>query len=121
MTSQALTGRNILLVEDEYLQARETTAILQRAGATVIGPVANVADAFALIETQTPPLAVVDINLGTGPCFEIVERLESAGVPFVLLTGYDQFSIPEKYAGIPLAEKPVNEALLVEMIQRLCD
>lgn len=116
-----LRSLSVLLVEDEYLQARETTAILEGAGARVIGPVANASEAFALIDAHRPTIAVIDINLGAGPSFEIAERLQSVGVPVVLLTGYDQLSIPEEYSAIPLIEKPVNEFRLLELINRLCD
>jgi DNA-binding response OmpR family regulator len=121
MSTLALKGYTILLVEDDYLQAREASAILERAGARVIGPVGHVENAFDLIAAEKPTAAVLDINLGTGPSFEIADRLQAEGIPFLFLTGYDQASIPDRFDGAPRGEKPLREARLVELVGRLCD
>lgn len=121
MKPQALEGCHVLLVEDDYLQAREATAILERAGARVIGPVGTAQHAFALMEEHKLDGAILDINLGTGPSFDIADRLQAAGVPFVFLTGYDQASIPARFTEIARGQKPVREARLVELISTFCD
>jgi DNA-binding response OmpR family regulator len=116
-----LKGCTILLVEDDYLQARAATAALERAGARVIGPAGSAANAFALIAADKPDAAVLDINLGTGPSFEIADRLQSEGIPFLFLTGYDEVSIPDRFEDVPRGEKPLREGRLVELVGRLCD
>ena len=121
MTTPPLKGCTILLVEDDYLQARAATATLERAGARVIGPVASAANAFALIAADKPAAVVLDINLGNGPSFDIADRLQSEGIPFLFLTGYDEVSIPERFDSVPRGEKPLQEARLVELVGRICD
>ena len=57
---------NILLAEDEYLQAFLLETELVHAGHTVLGPVANVQDGLDLAEQSPPDLALVDITLKNG-------------------------------------------------------
>jgi DNA-binding response OmpR family regulator len=120
MGGPMLENRRVLLVEDDYLQAREATLILQRARICVVGPVATVSAALSLIEQNDLCAAILDINLGSGPSFEIADRLRAHNVPLAFLTGYDRSSIPEEYAEIPRAEKPVVEAKLLALLIKLC-
>ena len=38
----------------------------------------------------------------------VLDALAERGVPVVFATGYDAASIPDRYAGIPRCEKPVD-------------
>ena len=58
-----LSGYRILYVEDEALIALDTAQALANAGATVIGPANNVADATRLLVGKID-CAVLDVNLG---------------------------------------------------------
>ena len=63
-TKTMLTGRRILLVEDEFFIAEDMACQLEAGGAEVIGPVASVDAAIELIEqTERIDGAVVDVNL----------------------------------------------------------
>ena len=109
MTEIMLTGRRILVVEDDFYIAEDMACQLEAGGAKVIGPVANVAAAFGLIE-QAEPIdgAVVDVNLQGVMSWPIADALFRRGVPFVFATGYDRAFIPERYAGVSCCEKPCN-------------
>jgi CheY-like chemotaxis protein len=61
--SAALTGKQILVVEDEYLLAQDIAAALRRRGAAVLGPVATIQAAADLIARQRIDAAVLDVNL----------------------------------------------------------
>lgn len=121
MTDASLNGRSILVVEDEYLQARETTDFLERAGARVIGPTAHADEVAELVANRPPDAAVVDINLGTGPSFGVARLLRDEGVPFLFLTGYDAGPIAPEMKGVPRAQKPAAETEVVAMITRLVE
>lgn len=108
-TRTTLTGRQILLVEDEYFIAEDMACQLQACGATVIGPVASVDAAIGLIEqTKCIDGAIVDVNLQGVMSWPIADELLRRGVPFVFATGYDRASIPVRYAKIVSCEKPVG-------------
>lgn len=61
-----LTGRRVLVVEDDYYLAGDTAAALRGAGAAVLGPCPTEDAARDLLEDETPTHAVLDLNLGRG-------------------------------------------------------
>jgi CheY-like chemotaxis protein len=104
-----LAGRRVLLVEDEYFIADDTARIFEAGGAEVIGPVASMDEALALV-ADTPRLdgAVLDINLQGEMAYLVADALAQRGVPYVFATGYDETSVPERYAAVIRCEKPVD-------------
>jgi PAS domain S-box-containing protein len=114
-----LTGQRVLIIEDDYYLASDTSAALRGAGAQVIGPCPREDLALRLLEEQAPTAAVVDINLGGGPRFAVAEHLRSRHVPFVFLTGYDAGVIPEVFANIRRLQKPIALRDVVEAVSEL--
>jgi CheY-like chemotaxis protein len=91
----AVSGRRILIVEDEYIIAADLAQLLEGLGVTVIGPVGSVADALALLAGEPAiDAAVLDVTLGTEKIFPVADALRARGVPFVFATGYDAWIIP---------------------------
>lgn len=122
MTGEAdLTGRHILVVEDDYYLATDTARALQGAGAAVLGPFPSETAAEAELDERRPDAAVVDINLGLGPSFRLAQALKARGVPFVFVTGYDQGAIPDSFRDIERLEKPVPLRRIVGAVARLLD
>ena len=115
----SLRGRTILLVEDEYFQAMDTANWLERAGARVVGPTGFAEAVPAILASQAIDAAVVDINLGTGPDYEVARSLRDREVPFLFLTGYQRPALPDDLAAVPCLEKPANERKVVQLIEEL--
>jgi len=103
-----LTGRNVLVVENEWLIADDLSRSLTSEGAFVLGPVATVYQALKIINnTGRIDAAVLDIHLdGDSNVYPVAERLRELDVPFVFATGYDQFSIRRDFAEVPHLTKP---------------
>lgn len=40
--------------------------------------------------------------------YTLADALRGRGVPVVFATGYDRGAIPERYADVPLCEKPIQ-------------
>ena len=60
----SLSGRRILVVEDEFFVADDLVQALTRLGAEVLGPVATREEAFELLSTgERIDLAVLDLSL----------------------------------------------------------
>jgi len=116
---RAFASKKILVVEDNYLLATEICEWLQDAGAHVIGPVADAEQAFGKLDGEAVEAAVVDINLGQGPTFEIADRLSRDRIPFLFATGYDPSTIPEAFRSAPRLEKPFNGRELVGAVLAL--
>ena len=106
---QPLAGRKVLVVEDEYLIADDLAAMLQEAGAEVIGPAASLPHAVRLTEhQQSLDAAVLDINLRGVEVFPLANELKSAGIPIIFLTGYGDINIPEEFSHYGRCEKPMG-------------
>ena len=108
-SAPSLQNRHVLLVEDDYILAQELKDELEHLGAEVLGPVYSVEDALALLAADpAPDTAVLDLNLGGEMVFPLADALEVRGIPFVFLTGYEQWTWGEHHAGVPRLEKPVD-------------
>lgn len=88
----------ILVVEDEPLIAEDIREYLTNINYTVDAIAHNKAQALRALETQTPDMVLLDINLGGN-----MDGLELANiinqqhhVPFVFLTSYSHHSIIEQ-------------------------
>lgn len=115
-----LTGKIVLVVEDDYYVASDTAAALRGAGAEVLGPCPTEDDALRVLGEETPTAVVLDLNLGGGgPRFEIAHKLVKQGTPFVFLTGYDPDVIPDELAFIVRLQKPVALRDVVEVVSKL--
>ena len=114
-----LEGQQVLVVEDQYLLARDVCEWLEAAGAKIVGPAPSSDKARELVEGQAIDSAVVDINLGHGPTYEVASLLNERNVPFVCATGYDDAAIPPQFLDKPRLEKPFKGTDLVKAMQGL--
>lgn len=103
-----LQGQRILVVEDDFFQARDMEEELKAAGATVVGPVPSIKDAaFLLAITDKLDVAMLDINLGGQLVYPLADQLVAQGTPIIFATGYSQHDIPARFRAVPCCEKPV--------------
>ena len=117
-----LSGRQILVVEDDYVLAMDMRMTLQEVGAKVIGPVGTVRDALRLAATEDIDAAVLDINLHGEFVFAVAERLQDRGVPFAFTTGYEGDILPERFVGTTRHQKPINaEAVVTALAWELAE
>jgi len=120
MTEKMLTGCSVLVVEDEFFLAEYARDMLEDAGARVLGPVGNASEALQLLDQECPDCALVDVNLGQGPCFDLAYALQSQGVPFLFTTGYDAGILPEDLAATPCLQKPLEPRAVVRTVAATC-
>ncbi len=114
-----LVGHAVLLLEDDFCQARDTQQALQHAGANVMGPFADSASALDSIAARDPSCAILDVRLSDGIRFGVAAALMDKGVPILFLTGLDPGVIPEKFAGVPVVQKPVDYRSLLNLAARM--
>ena len=115
-----LHGLSVLVVEDNYVLARDADQALTEAGVLVVGPASSEEHAMALVGSRALQCALVDINLGEGVRFDVADALQKRGVPFAFVTGYDQSVIPTRFNSIELIHKPANPQHVVDVAARLC-
>ena len=118
-SNTVLAGCRILVVEDDFLIAIDMVDVLRSAGATVVGPAADIAQAVALLDgtTALPDLAVLDLDLHGAPSYPVADLLAARGVPFVFTTGFSAEAVAAAYRSHPRLEKPVGERMLLAALQ----
>ena len=109
----SLTGKRILVVEDEPLVALELGQVLNDAGAVVIGPAASAAHALALIGTEPVDAALLDGNLQGEMVDAIALALQTRGIPFLFVSGYGRDHLPAGFDAVPIVAKPFAAPALV--------
>ena len=120
MTSENdLSGRRVLVIEDEYLLASETTRALLEAGAEVLEPCPTEEAALGELQAKCPDAAVLDIKLDKGVSFKLAKILQTQCVPFVFATGYDAEVIPSEFEHVARLEKPVAGEQVVAAVAKL--
>lgn len=92
-----LSERRILVVEDSPVVAPFTVDILSELGCQVVGPAPNMAAARALVEAGEFDAALMDVHIRGERIFPLCEILEMKELPFVLTSGYADWSMPEKW------------------------
>jgi CheY-like chemotaxis protein len=116
----SLSGRRVLVVEDEYFLADDLSRALTQLGAEVLGPVATREEALDLLASgERIDLAVLDINLQGESVFPVADTLLEQGVPFLFATGYDQTAIPLQYQQVPRWEKPFAPEALAQALSMI--
>jgi DNA-binding response OmpR family regulator len=119
MTQAALSGRRILLVEDEMLVAMLVETALEDEDCTVVGPFGALGEALEAARGEALDLAVLDINLAGEKVFPVAEVLAGRGVPFLLLSGYGDGGLPSDRRHWPICAKPFDLHDLVSTLARL--
>lgn len=119
-TGRELSGRRVLVVEDEYFVADDIARELQAHGADIVGPVPTLEGAFGLLDREKHlDGAVLDMNLRGEMAFPVADALIARGVPFVFSTGYDKSVVPERYRDVPRWEKPYRYGDLARALPQL--
>ncbi len=116
----SLKGRRILVVEDESLIAMEVMDYLERAGATVVGPVGRVDRALGKAEKEILDAALLDVDLNGEGCWPVADALVLRRIPFAFTTGFEgSIVMPERFAGFPYFSKPYSEEEMLAVLRKI--
>jgi DNA-binding response OmpR family regulator len=118
-TPSELSGRRVLVVEDEFLIASYLADVLREFGAEIVGPAATLQEALLLARTKEPHCAVLDIDLNGDMVFPVADELAEQGTPFVFLSGYTSEYIPTRYLKVARYEKPFKNVPIIQELSRL--
>lgn len=114
-----LTDKRILVIEDEYFIASDLQRALVAEGATVVGPTGDIGVGLGLARDERLDGALLDVNLGGSFIYPLADELKARGVPWLFVTGYDNWSLPSAYRDAPLVAKPFSMTVVVDAIARL--
>jgi CheY-like chemotaxis protein len=114
-----LSGKRVLVVEDEAFLALEISAMLRDSGMTPIGPTACSGEALGMIETLSIDCALLDVNLRGESTEIIAAALAMRSIPFAFVTGYGRDNLPRGFHDAPLITKPFAEQKLIATVREL--
>jgi DNA-binding response OmpR family regulator len=114
-----LTGRKILIVEDEAPIALNLAAAVKQAGGVVVGPVATVAEAHATMADNRLDGALLDIRLRNGTSFPLADILAVLNIPFLFVSGLSSALIPYTHRDRPLFDKPYETDEVIRALEGL--
>lgn len=108
-------GKNILIVEDEFLIAIHAAEVMEGLGFSVVGPVATIEQALDLLREGAFDGAILDVNLSGTLIFPVAEALAERDIPFILTSGYEATGLPDRWRDRPHLRKPVIERDLAQL------
>ena len=114
-----LSGRRLLVVEDEMLILMTIEDMLGELGCASVKGAATVDKALALMVGEDFDAAMLDVNLNGEKSYPVADALAARDVPFFFSTGYSDSTIGEDYPGRPVLTKPYRYEDLVAMLTRL--
>ncbi len=117
-----MAGIKVLLVEDDWIIAKEMAYNLQDLGFEVAGHIYNAEEAIKLVKTLHPDLVILDIDLaGEMTGIELAKQLKLEGnIPFIFLTALaDSETVKKAKLAEPYAYlvKPVAPETLYSTIE----
>jgi CheY-like chemotaxis protein len=121
VTDKLLSGRRVLIVEDEMLVLMNIEFMLADLGCEYVTAAATVDQALAQLEAHDFDAAVLDVNLNGDDSYAVADALGARGVPFAFSTGYSDEGMREGYRDRPMLRKPYQREGLVRILTRLLD
>jgi PAS domain S-box-containing protein len=118
---QRLSGKRIVVVEDEPLVSMEIEGCLETAGCVVVGPAGRLAKAKTLIAEGGYDAALLDANLAGERVDELAAMLATRNVPFAFVTGYGRDALPAGFRERIVLGKPFSQDRLLAVVERLID
>jgi CheY-like chemotaxis protein len=112
-----LTGKRILVVEDEAIIAEMVADMLLDLGASIIGPAFSMKKAVELAEAAEIDGAVLDVNIRSERVDSVAEILRKRFVPIVFATGNGDM-IAGLAEGAPVLEKPYTQEKLGDALSK---
>jgi len=111
----------VYIVDDEAAARR---GLLEQVKASslpveVVGEAGNVVKAVEGIAALRPDLLLLDIHLGQGNGFDLLDRLGDAAPPVIFITAHDQYAVRAfRLAAVDYLLKPVTGSMLREALTR---
>lgn len=112
------TGRKlrVMIVEDEFIIADEIAMIIEGAGHAVMGPVASLEDASAMLAGDRPDFAIIDANLRGQSSSPLARSLAGMEIPFCVCTGYRIDDLKPTFGDVAVIQKPVRDKALLTVL-----
>lgn len=114
-----LMGLRVFVVEDSPVVAMATEDMLDEIGCITVGPAADMATALELAENGEFDAAIVDINIRGTKTFSLLKILDRRQIPYLISSGYADWTMPKEWTDRPRLPKPFGADLLRQKLTEL--
>lgn len=115
-----VSGRRVLVVEDEFLVALGLEDNLRSLGYAVVGPFSSLAAARTAAAVERVDAAILDVNLAGEPVYPAAAILADRGIPFIFCSGYTgSVRVPQEFADVPRVAKPYTSRAIADALAEL--
>src|SRR5215510_16028208 len=115
----SLSGKRVIIIEDEPLVSMDVESCLAAAGCEIVGTAGNLAMAKTLSAAAECDAALLDVNLGGHPVDELAATLTRRNIPFAFVTGYGRETLPQGFRDALMVRKPFSQDELVSVVELL--
>lgn len=109
----------VVVVEDEKKSRDSVVSILKSYchDVTAVHEASDVATGLSTISEILPDLLILDVSLGDGTSFDMLEQLNHRDFKIIFLTAFEQYAIRAiKFSALDYLIKPVNPKELIEAV-----
>jgi CheY-like chemotaxis protein len=115
MTDTQLSGKRVLVLEDEALIAAMVEDMLTDLGIVVVGPASTIERGLILARNEELDAALLDLNIRSARAYPVADVLQERGIPFVFATGYGHAGV-DRSKPTCIVEKPYTQDKLAEAL-----
>ena len=119
MNNRLLSGRRVLVVEDEVMILMMIEDMLLDLGCAAVVAAATVSKAVALVAEQEFDAAMPDLNLNGHSTYEVADALNARGIPYFFSTGNNLHGISAGYRDQRILTKPFTDDDLARIFTQL--
>ena len=112
----SLTGKRVLVVEDESMALMLMEEMLEFLGCEIVGVAARLEEAQGLAKIVTIDIATLDVNLAGQMSYPVAVILRSRDIPFIFATGYRSLALPPEMRDAVVLTKPYSCAQLADAL-----
>ena len=113
-----LSGRSILVIEDEMLILMMIEDMLADLGCKSVAVASKIGQAITLIDDQVFDAAMLDLNLNGMESYPIADALAARDVPYFFSTGNSLTNVKDGYRDQDVLKKPFTFEQLSNMLSR---
>jgi two-component system, LytTR family, response regulator len=111
--------RTVVIIDDEQDARRVISKYIERyfPQLSIIGEAGSVNEGLKLLETVKPSIVFLDINLGDGSGFDVLDSVQHLEANVIFTTAFDDFAIKAfRYHAIDYLLKPIDPDAFVEAV-----
>lgn len=111
----------VVIIDDQpVIRAYIKSIVASQQGFVIVGECGSVQDGRVLLGATSPDLVLLDINLGDGTSFDLLESIGFLPFKVIFLTAFSEFAIRAiKVGALDYLLKPVEEPELITALQKV--